>query len=88
MLNGDELMRAPKEDVEAYISNLAVSRGYPPQRRSLKHWTNMQVLSPGMKSRVKDYPNAIKDKAGLLDITQTGSWSTLSDHVPALLRRT
>ena len=91
---GDQLMRAPRNEVEAYMNHLRSQRGLPAVRKSGKAWTCFQILSPARRARVLQHEASVNRQRGsktsrsLCNILQSPRFMPATDHSPAMLQKT
>eukprot|EP00969_Alexandrium_andersonii_P248524 10980420-Alexandrium_andersonii.AAC.1 len=67
---------------------MAKLRGFPAVGSGGKKWSGLHVLGPSIKARVRQHKVALNKKEGLLGVSQNAGWSSLTTHMPALLKRT
>ena len=66
IMDCDERLRAPAEDIASNHKVLAVRRGMPEVRRSGRNWTGFQILTPALKTAVRFHEQVIQENEGTL----------------------
>ena len=98
----DSFLRAPTAEVEKYIAELAVKRGYPAQRQNGRPWPCRLLMTPGDMRRITEGEAALKAaKPGeiwpgpwLLDASQNAdrrsesAFANMTSQCPTLCRNT
>ena len=94
-LRGEVLMRASNTLVAQYLQHEAAKRGLPALRASGRPWSPWQLVSPGLRCRIKEHEDQVAEMWGerrigvVSNVSQKPQFcQTTSTTLPALLKGT